>query len=156
MRRPLRKCSREEVTEREYSANGISAIITPDALWTRVFRNRSFSTVAAWHNQVTRLTAQTYLRPVCEEAIDTLVLGCTHYPLLEGIIREITGDGVFLVNSAKETAKEVKRVLEEEGINTPKEQAGSYIFYVTDNVERFIHVGERFLGRELGSVKEIG
>jgi glutamate racemase len=107
-------------------------------------------------NQVTRLTAQTYLRPVCEEAIDTLVLGCTHYPLLEGIIREITGDGVFLVNSAKETAKEVKRVLEEEGINTPKEQAGSYIFYVTDNAERFIQVGERFLGRELGSVKEIG
>jgi len=85
-----------------------------------------------------------------------LVLGCTHYPLLEGIIREITGDGVFLVNSAKETAKEVKRVLEEEGINTPKEQAGSYIFYVTDNAERFIQVGERFLGRELGSVKEIG
>jgi glutamate racemase len=107
-------------------------------------------------NEVTRLTAQTYLRPVCEEAIDTLVLGCTHYPLLEGIIREITGDGVFLVNSAKETAKEVKRILEEEGIRTPKEQAGSYTFYVTDNAERFIHVGERFLGRELGSVKEIG
>jgi glutamate racemase len=107
-------------------------------------------------NQVTRLTAQTYLRPVCEEAIDTLVLGCTHYPLLEGIIREIAGDGVFLVNSAKETAKEVKRILEEEGIRTPKEQAGSYTFYVTDNAERFIHVGERFLGRELGSVKEIG
>jgi glutamate racemase len=82
-------------------------------------------------NQVTRLTAQTYLRPLCEDGIDTLVLGCTHYPLLEGIIREITGDGVFLVNSAKETAKEVKSILEEEGIHTPEARVGSYTFYVT-------------------------
>ena len=106
-------------------------------------------------NQVTRLTAQSYLRPLCDEGIDTLVLGCTHYPLLEGIIKEITGDGVFLVNSAKETAKEVKHVLEEKGISIPEERVGSYTFYVTDNAERFIHVGERFLGRELKSVKEI-
>jgi glutamate racemase len=84
------------------------------------------------------------------------VLGCTHYPLLEGIIREITGDGVFLVNSAKETAKEVKHVLEEEELLNHKQKDGSYTFYVTDNAERFIHVGERFLGRELGSVKEVG
>ena len=106
-------------------------------------------------NQVTRLTAQHYLRPLCEDGIDTLVLGCTHYPLLEGIIREITGDGVFLINSAKETAKEVKRILQEKGINTPEDRVGSYTFYVTDNAERFIQVGERFLGRELGSVKAI-
>ena len=84
-----------------------------------------------------------------------MVLGCTHYPLLEGIIREITGDGVFLINSAKETAKEVKRILQEKGINTPEDRVGSYTFYVTDNAERFIQVGERFLGRELGSVKAI-
>ena len=105
--------------------------------------------------QVTRLTAQSYLRPLCEEAIDTLVLGCTHYPLLEGIIREITGDRVCLVNSAKETAKEVKKALGEKGLVTHKQKNGSYTFYVTDNAERFIHVGERFLGRKLGSVKEI-
>ena len=106
-------------------------------------------------NQVARLTAQSYLRPLCEEAIDTLVLGCTHYPLLEGVIKEITGDGVYLVNSAKETAKEVKRALEEAGLLTHKQKNGSYIFYVTDNVERFIHVGERFLGRKLEPVHEI-
>jgi glutamate racemase len=105
--------------------------------------------------QVTRLTAQSYLRPLREEAIDTLVLGCTHYPLLEGIIREITGDGVCLVNSAKETAKEVKKVLEEKGLIAHKQKHGSYHFYVTDNAERFIRVGERFLGRKLGPVKEI-
>jgi glutamate racemase len=106
-------------------------------------------------HQVTRLAAQSYLRPLCEEAIDTLVLGCTHYPLLEGIIKETTGDGVFLVNSAKETAKEVQRVLQEEGLATSKKKKGSYAFHVTDNAERFIHVGERFLGRKLGSVQEI-
>ena len=107
-------------------------------------------------NQVARLTTQSYLRPLCEEAIDTLVLGCTHYPLLEGIIREIMGEGVCLVNSAKETAKEVKKVLHEEKLVTHKQKNGSYTFYVTDNAERFIHVGEKFLGRKLGSVEEIG
>jgi glutamate racemase len=106
-------------------------------------------------NQVTRLTAQQYLRPLCEDGIDTLVLGCTHYPLLEGIIREITGDRVFLVNSAKETAKEAKRIIDKEEINNPEDRVGSYTFYVTDNAERFIQVGERFLGRKLKSVQEL-
>jgi glutamate racemase len=106
-------------------------------------------------NQVARLTAQSYLRPLCDEAIDTLVLGCTHYPLMEGIIREILGDGVCLVNSAQETAKEVQRALEEEKLTSAKKKKGSYRFYVTDNVERFIKVGERFLGRTLHSVEEV-
>ena len=107
-------------------------------------------------NEVSRLTAKSYLLPLREETIDTLVLGCTHYPLLEGIIKEIMGDAVRLVNSAKETAKEVQRVLEEERLVAPEGKKGSYTFYVTDNAERFISVGERFLGRALGSVEEIG
>jgi len=107
-------------------------------------------------NEVAHLTAQSYLRPLCDEAIDTLVLGCTHYPLLEGIIREVMGDEVCLVNSAQETAKEVQRVLEEERLTRPGKKHASYTFYVTDNAERFKRVGERFLGRKLGSVKEIG
>lgn len=106
-------------------------------------------------NEVTRLTAKSYLSPLCEEKIDTLVLGCTHYPLLEAVIREIVGDGVRLVNSAKETAKDVQRVLDEEGLVTPGKKGGSYRFYVTDNAERFIKVGERFLGRVLGTVHEV-
>ena len=107
-------------------------------------------------NEVARLTAQSYLRPFCDEAIDTLVLGCTHYPLLEGIIKEIVGDEVCLVNSAQETAKDVQRVLEEEKLTAPGRKHESYTFYVTDNAERFVRVGERFLGRRLRSVKEIG
>ncbi len=107
-------------------------------------------------NEVARLTAQSYLRPLLDEAIDTLVLGCTHYPLLEGIIREIMGDEVCLVNSAQETAKEVQRVLEEEKLAAAGKKHALYTFYVTDNAERFVKVGERFLGRRLRSVKEIG
>jgi glutamate racemase len=107
-------------------------------------------------NEVARLTAQSYLRPLLDEAIDTLVLGCTHYPLLEGIIREVLGDGVCLVNSAQETAKEVQRILEEKKLASDARRHDSYAFYVTDNAARFIRVGERFLGRRLRSVKEIG
>lgn len=106
-------------------------------------------------NEVARLTAATYLRPLREEGIDTLVLGCTHYPLLEGVIREVMGDGVCLVNSAQETAKEVQRVVAAEGLATPNRRRGSYTFYVTDNAERFAKVGERFLGRRLGPVMVI-
>jgi glutamate racemase len=103
-------------------------------------------------NEVARLTAQSYLAPLREERIDTLVLGCTHYPLLEGIIREVMGSGVYLVNSAKETAKEVQRVLDADGLARFARTDGSYRFYVTDNRERFIKVGERFLERKLLAV----
>jgi glutamate racemase len=103
--------------------------------------------------EVTRLTAQRYLNPLREKQIDTLVLGCTHYPLLEVTIREIMEDGVYLVNSAKETAKEVQMTLAAERLEAPKKKDGSYRFYVTDNVERFITVGERFLGRTLKTVE---
>jgi glutamate racemase len=106
-------------------------------------------------NEVTRLTAESYLSPLCGERIDTLVLGCTHYPLLEVVIREVMGDEVCLVNSAKETAKEVQRVLDEEGFANPRVREGSYRFYVTDNAKRFVKVGKRFLGRRLGAVNEV-
>jgi glutamate racemase len=105
--------------------------------------------------EVTRLTAESYLSPLRGEQIDTLVLGCTHYPLLEPVIREVMGDEVCLVNSAKETAKEVRIILDEEGLANPGKRNGSYRFYVTDNAKRFIKVGERFLGRRLGTVNEV-
>jgi glutamate racemase len=85
-----------------------------------------------------------------------LVLGCTHYPLLEGVIREVMGGEVYLVNSAKETAKEVQRVLDaglaRGKLANPAAKNGSYQFYITDNRERFIKVGERFLERKLLAV----
>jgi glutamate racemase len=106
-------------------------------------------------NQVTYLTAQSYLYPLQEETIDTLVLGCTHYPLLKDVISQIMGDGVYLVNSAMETAEEVKKVLEEKDLANNEARERFYTFYVTDNADRFIKVGERFLGTELREVREI-
>ncbi|RLB06996.1 MAG: glutamate racemase [Deltaproteobacteria bacterium] len=107
------------------------------------------------NNRVARLTAQSYLHPLREEMIDTLVLGCTHYPLLEEVIKETMGEEVCLVNSAKETAKEVKRILEEKDLTNQKTREGTHKFFVTDNAERFIKVGEIFLGKKLQTVEEI-
>ena len=107
------------------------------------------------HNEVALLAAQIYLRPFREQMIDTLVLGCTYYPLLKDLIGNIMGDEVCLVNSAKETAKAVKRVLDEEDLATSDRTDGSYKFYVTDNAERFMKVGGRFLGKKLTGVEEI-
>ena len=106
-------------------------------------------------NEVALLAAQIYLRPFREQMVDTLVLGCTHYPLLKDLIGNIMGAEVSLVNSAKETAKAVKRVLDEEDLATSDRSDGSYKFYVTDNAERFMKVGGRFLGRRLTEVEEI-
>jgi glutamate racemase len=106
-------------------------------------------------NEAARLIVQSYLNPLRTEKIDTLVLGCTHYPLLESVIREIMGDGVCLVNSAKEAAKDVRKGLDNDGLMNSGRRKGSYRFYVTDNAERFVKVGERFLGRTLGAVHEV-
>lgn len=105
-------------------------------------------------NNVARMTAELYLKELKEELIDTLVLGCTHYPLLKEVIGEVMGENVVLVDSAEETAAEVRRALEEEQLlNTDGEVAGRHLFYVTDSPGRFIAVGRRFLGSLLDQVK---
>ena len=95
---------------------------------------------------VTKLVAERYLAELKEKDIDTLVLGCTHYPLLRGIIGEVMGDGVTLVNPAYETARELKYVLEDyhilnEATNTP----AVHKFYVSDGAEKFRHLANTIL-----------
>jgi len=105
-------------------------------------------------NNVARMTAEHYLHDLKGELIDTLVLGCTHYPLLKGVIGEVMGEDVTLVDSAEETAAEVKRVLEEKQLlNEEGDLAGCHAFYVTDSPGRFMDVGRRFLGSVLDQVK---
>jgi glutamate racemase len=101
---------------------------------------------------VTRLTAQEYLAPLREQSIDTLVLGCTHYPLLKPLLAEVAGAGVRLVDSAETVAQEAERLLQERGIarHGPDEPAHEY--FVTDVPQRFQRVGELFLGRPLAPV----
>jgi len=106
-------------------------------------------------NDVARLTAGIYLRGLKEEGVDTLVLGCTHYPLLKGIIAETMGDGVQLVDSAEETARTVAETLRDEDMLRPSSEKGNHHYFVTDVPAGFIRVGNRFLGGSLGDVYQI-
>ena len=97
--------------------------------------------------------AQSYLDPLLMAGVDTVILGCTHYPLLTGVISLVMGDGVTLVSSAEETAKDVYRVLtnadllRDEDAPPPVHQ-----FLATGDPEPFARLGRRFLGPEIGSV----
>jgi glutamate racemase len=106
-------------------------------------------------NEVARLTAQTYLQGLKDEGVDTLVLGCTHYPILKGIIAEVMGDGVRLVDSAEETARTVAETLGAGDILRPSSEKGTHHFFVTDVPAGFIRVGNRFLGGRLGDVYQV-
>lgn len=106
-------------------------------------------------NDVAVLTARHYLEGLRKEPIDTLVLGCTHYPLLKGVISEIMGDGIMLIDSAQETAKEIKETLIRNGIQGSPLSSPKRSFYVTDSPERFIKVGERFLKQKIDIIEKI-
>ena len=100
----------------------------------------------------TRLVAEEYLAPLKQAGVDTLVLGCTHYPLLSPLLAELMGEDVRLVDSAEETARAVASLLEAEDALAP-EGAGSLRCFVSDLPLRFRQVGERFLGRAIDSIE---
>ena len=106
---------------------------------------------------VTRLTAQEYLKPVLAEHVDTLVLGCTHYPLLKPLLRDVisaAGQSVQLVDSATTVAEQAARALTVSGLAHPGHTPARVDYYVTDVPLRFQTIGERFLGRTLGTVEK--
>ena len=102
---------------------------------------------------VTKLTAQEYLAPVLAEEIDTLVLGCTHYPLLKPLLREVVGNHIRLVDSAEEMAEITAKLLAKTKLLRDATSSPRYQFYVTDLPLRFQTIGERFLGRALPPVE---
>lgn len=99
-------------------------------------------------NKVAEDVARTYLEPFGNGAVDALILGCTHYPLLENVIGRILGDGVRLINSAKAIAAKLKERLAATGLQN-ESGAGERLYYFTDSVERARTVGGRFLGENL-------
>jgi glutamate racemase len=101
---------------------------------------------------VTRLTAEEYLGPVLVRGIDTLVLGCTHYPLLKPLLQEVVGEEVHLVDSAESMADLAVEVLKARDMESSERGVPEYQYYVTDVPLRFQTIGERFLGRSLISV----
>lgn len=88
-------------------------------------------------------------------APDTVVLGCTHFPLLAPSIRNVVGDGIYIVDSAETTAQEVKKVLTERGLLQKKTECGGTLFLTTDDISRFARTGSWFLGLpiEVGDVE---
>lgn len=98
--------------------------------------------------------AESYLRPIMAAKVDTLVLGCTHYPLLTGVISYIMGNEVSLVSSAEETAKDLYRVLVENSLlRDPKSPPPTHSFLATGDAQSFEALARRFLGPEVGNVK---
>jgi glutamate racemase len=98
--------------------------------------------------------AHEYLDPLVDAHVDTLVLGCTHYPLLTGVISYVMGDDVTLVSSAEECAKDVYRVLTQRGLETHDDSAPNHRFLTTGQPDEFGRIGRRFLGPELDSVAQ--
>jgi glutamate racemase len=106
-------------------------------------------------NEVARLTAGIYLEDLKKHGVDTLVLGCTHYPILKEVIAEVMGPEVTLVDSAEQTALTVASILAEQGLLRPRGERGNHHYYVTDIPAGFIRVGNRFLGGGLGDVYQV-
>lgn len=98
--------------------------------------------------------AQSYLEPLQTAEVDTLVLGCTHYPLLIGAIGHVMGEEVTLVSSAEETAKDVFRLLTDEDLlrATDGGDVGDHSFFSTGDAERFRRLAQRFLGPSMGPI----
>ncbi len=92
--------------------------------------------------------AHEYLDPLTSAGVDTLILGCTHYPLLTGVISYVMGDAITLVSSAEECAKDVYKMLTSTGL---MRQSGdpTYTFSTTGATEEFETIGRRFLGAEM-------
>lgn len=97
--------------------------------------------------------ARKYLQPLLVQEIDTLVLGCTHYPLLASVIASVSGEGVSLIDSASATANVVKDTLLSLDLNNLGDKPGEHLFLVSDSPETFREIGERFLGVHLRHVE---
>jgi glutamate racemase len=96
-----------------------------------------------------------YARPLKEAGVDTVVLGCTHYPLIRPIFQRVFGRGVTLVFSAEETAREVAETLVRKGIENASDREGTYRFLTTGDPTIFRALGERFLQLPLGEVEQV-
>jgi len=108
----------------------------------------------AWlEEEITREILHRYLDPLIATGIDTLVLGCTHYPLLAGLIQEVAGPGIRLVDSAKNCAVAVKQTLLERGLKSIKQTAGRLDVALTDSSNSFLPTAERVLQLQINSVE---
>jgi len=101
----------------------------------------------------TWLVAEEYLGPLLAEHLDTLILGCTHYPLLRPLLGEVVGPDVRLQDSATAVAERAAAILAEFGLENPSADPPRYTYHVTDMPHRFLEIGQRFLGRPMDDIR---
>jgi len=106
-------------------------------------------------HKATELIAKEYLFPLTLEKIDTVVLGCTHYPILRKIIQKVMHNNVALIDSGDATTITVKRMLKELDLENTSTQKPNLRFFVSDVPHKFAEIGERFLGTKLGKVNRV-
>jgi glutamate racemase len=100
----------------------------------------------------TRSLLQDYLSPLIEERVDTIMLGCTHYPSLRSMIQEIVGQHVQIVDSASSCAQKVSYILDQHGLKNPSQEAVSHRFFVSDNPDKFRSLSKYFTDVEIPCV----
>jgi len=101
------------------------------------------------------LIAEDYLKQMRQKIVDTLVLGCTHYPPLKKVIGRVMGDGVTLVDSADETARSVKKLLHELGLHNGSRRHLAHRFYVSDTPDKLMKLSPYFVGQRIRKVAKI-
>ncbi len=107
------------------------------------------------YSNVAELTAEKYLDELIEHDVDTLVLGCTHYPILRNTIRKVVGPNVKLINPAYETARDLKKLLTESEMLNENYDKPRYEYYASDAPERLRRIGGNFLKKEINNLYEI-
>jgi len=100
------------------------------------------------------LAASEYITPLCEAGIDTLILGCTHYPLLSDVISRVTGPDVALINSGAEVIARVEEDLRKNNMLNESGEKGSAKFFVTGDVKQFEETASIFLGQDITGLVE--
>lgn len=110
-----------------------------------------------WANtDVAKLTAKKYLKELKDQNIDSLILGCTHFPILKKTIGEELGMDIKLVNPARETAMDLKKILEDKNLlNIDNDKEGEYEYFVSDIPEKFSDIAHEFLKREISDVNHV-
>jgi glutamate racemase len=104
-------------------------------------------------HEATRMIARDYLAPLLREQVDTVVLGCTHYPLLKPLLADVLGPEVALIDSAEETAIETASVLRRRRLAAPEEAKPQHRFVASDDPLMFLQLGQRFLGGAIETVE---
>ncbi len=150
----------------------IGVIGTHTTIESKVYQNRILQKVPKAHIQaiacplfvplieekmlpfkINKLIVKSYLLPLKDSQIDTLILGCTHYPLLQNLIQEVMGAEVHLINSASSLVKVVKAFLEKHHLANPNISLGEHQYFVSDDPKRFTLLGSQFIGHSLDQVR---